>query len=203
MRSSSSAIPASGASEVAQLDQELYRLARGAGRLRLRIGQALHRLGDGVHELGFSTLGAYALERCCRGGRWAAESRTLARRLQSLPQLEKALEAGSIGWSMAELLARHATPQTEAALLQVARGKSVQTMRIALSPRSPEQGCPDIRDPARQRDPSPRARKHAPSASVVRLPGMYRRRWRFYETTSGAKPVQSFLDSRRPPRSQP
>jgi hypothetical protein len=74
-------------------------------------------------------LGAYALERCCRGGRWAAESRTLARRLQSLPQLAKALEAGSIGWSMAELLARHATP---------------------LSPRSPERSCPDIRDPQRQ-----------------------------------------------------
>ncbi len=35
---------------------------------------------------------------------------------------------------MAELLARHATPQTEAALLQVARGKTVQAMRIALTP---------------------------------------------------------------------
>ena len=84
MRRSSSEFLVSPAGEVAQLDAELYRLARGAGRLRLRIGQALHRLGDGVHELGFSTLGAYALERCCRGGRWAAESRTLARRLHSL-----------------------------------------------------------------------------------------------------------------------
>ena len=127
------------ASEVAQLDDELYRLARGAGRLRLRIGQALHRLGEGVHELGFSTLGAYALERCCRGGRWAAESRALACRLHSLPHLAEAVETGSIGWSMAELLARHATPQTEAALLQVARGETVQAMRIALSPQeSPE-----------------------------------------------------------------
>ena len=123
--------------EITQLDTELYRLARGAGRLRLRIGQALHRLGSGVHELGFSTLGAYALERCNRGARWAAESRTLARRLQSLPHLTNALESGSIGWSMAELLARHATPQTEAALLQVARGKTVQAMRIALSPHEP------------------------------------------------------------------
>jgi len=142
-RRSSAEATAPPASEITQLDEELYRLARGAGRLRLRIGQALHRLGDGVHELGFSTLGAYALERCCRGGRWAAESRTLARRLQSLPQLTKALEAGSIGWSMAELLARHATPQTEAALLQVARGKSVQAMRIALSPqKSPDSPAP-------------------------------------------------------------
>jgi len=123
--------------EITQLDAELYRLARGAGRLRLRIGQALHRLGSGVHDLGFSTLGAYALERCNRGARWAAESRTLARRLESLPHLTNALESGSIGWSMAELLARHATPQTEAALLQVARGKTVQAMRIALSPHEP------------------------------------------------------------------
>ena len=134
MRRSSSEATASPVGKIAPLDAELYRLARGAGRLRLRIGQALHRLGDGVHELGFSTLGAYALERCCRGGRWAAESRALARRLCSLPRLTEALETGSIGWSLAELLARHATPQTEAALLQVARGKTVQAMRIALSP---------------------------------------------------------------------
>ena len=119
--------------EITQLDAELHRLARGAGRLRLRIGQALHRLGDGIHELGFSTLGAYALERCNRGARWAAETRTLARRLQSLPQLTRALESGSIGWSMAELLARHATPQTEAALLTIARGQTVQSMRLAFA----------------------------------------------------------------------
>ncbi|HSN83235.1 MAG TPA: hypothetical protein VLS88_11690, partial [Polyangiales bacterium] len=125
------------AGEVGLLDEELYRLARGAGRLRLRIGQALDRLGEGIHELGFSTLGAYALERCSRGGRWAADSRTLARRLASLPQLTEALETGSIGWSMAELLARHATAQTEAALLEVARGKTVHAMRVALSPQEP------------------------------------------------------------------
>ncbi len=116
------------------LDRELHTLSRGAGRLRLRIGQALHRLGRGIHELGFSTLGAYALERCNRGGRWAADTRTLARRLEALPLLTGALESGAIGWSMAELLARHATPQTEAALLQVARGKTVHAMRIALNP---------------------------------------------------------------------
>ena len=123
--------------ELTPLDEELYRLARGAGRLRMRIGQALHRLGSGFQELGFSTLGAYALERCCRSGRWAAESRALARRLQSLPHLAAALEAGAIGWSMAELLARHATAETEAALLQVARDRTVQAMRVALNPREP------------------------------------------------------------------
>ena len=125
--------PAPPPPEVTQLDAELHRLSRGAGRLRLRIGQALHRLADGIHDLGFSTLGAYSLERCNRGGRWAAETRTLARRLQSLPHLTTALESGSIGWSMAELLARHATPQTEAALLTIARGQTVQSMRLAFA----------------------------------------------------------------------
>ena len=88
-------------------------------------------------------MGAYALERCNRGGRWAAETRTLARRLQSLPHLTEALESGSIGWSMAELLARHATPQTEAALLTIARSKTVQAMRIALSPQAPPDPADD------------------------------------------------------------
>ena len=125
--------PRSTPPELAHLDTELHRLARGAGRLRLRIGQALDRLGSGIQELGFSTLGAYALERCNRGARWAAETRTLARRLQSLPRLTEALESGAIGWSMAELLARHATPQTEAALLTIARAQTVQSMRLAFA----------------------------------------------------------------------
>ena len=56
---------------------------------------------------------------------------------------------------MAELLARHATPQTEAALLQVARGKTVQAMRIALSP----QGSPD---PTRRRRARAHPLAHAP-----------------------------------------
>ena len=147
--------------EITQLDTELHRLARGAGRLRLRIGQALHRLADGIHELGFSTLGAYALERCNRGGRWAAESRTLARRLQSLPQLTQALESGAIGWSMAELLARHATPQTEAALLTIARGQTVQSMRLAF---------------ARERAPKNKARVRRPRRTSHRMRRPRRRR---------------------------
>jgi len=135
--------------DIARIDEELHRLARGAGRLRLRIGQALHRLGDGIHDLGFSTLGAYALERCNRGGRWAAESRALARRLESLPRLSAALESGSIGWSMAELLARHATPVTEAALLTIAHGQTVQSMRIAFARESIRADGPDDDDLSR------------------------------------------------------
>ena len=49
-RRSSSGATAPPAREIPQLDEELYRLARGADRLRLRIGQALHRLGDMMLE---------------------------------------------------------------------------------------------------------------------------------------------------------
>ena len=120
--------------EVRALDWELVRLSRGAGRLRLRIGQALLRLeGEGdFHELGFPTLSAYAYERCSRSGRWAAESRALARRLAELPAIRDALERGRIGWSTAEVLARYATAESEGELLAEARGRTVREMRVRL-----------------------------------------------------------------------
>ncbi|MEM7138471.1 MAG: HNH endonuclease [Myxococcota bacterium] len=152
---------------VTHLDSELHRLSRGGGRLRLRIGQALHRLGDGIRELGFSTLGAYALERCNRGPRWAAETRTLARRLQSLPHLTHTLESGAIGWSMAELLARHATPETEAALLQVARRHTVQSMRIALTPQTNTQNEDPTTQPITTR-PTHTAHPEDPDGDLTR-----------------------------------
>src|SRR5688572_25332048 len=96
-------------SEALRLDAELVRLARGASALRLAVGEALDALSSsgGHHELGFSSLEAYARERCERSGRWAADTRWLARKLQSLPRTREALRAGTIGWSTAELLARH------------------------------------------------------------------------------------------------
>ena len=119
---------------VRALDSELVRLARGAGRLRLRIGQALLRLegAGGFHELGFPTLSAYAYERCSRSGRWAAESRALARRLVDLPAIQDALEHGRVGWSMAEVLARYATADSEGELLVESRGRTVRETRALL-----------------------------------------------------------------------
>jgi hypothetical protein len=81
-------------SEALRLDAELVRLARGASALRLAIGGALEALwsSSGHHELGFSSLEAYARERCERTGRWAADTRTLASKLESLlptPTLRK------------------------------------------------------------------------------------------------------------------
>src|SRR5690606_22910836 len=116
-------------------DAELARLGRTAGALRLDLGEALDALvqSSGHHELGFSSPRAYALERCERGPRWAADSCALARRLRELPLLRGALGRGALSWSMVELLARHATPQSEAALVLEATGLTVRQMRKRLA----------------------------------------------------------------------
>ena len=65
------------------LDATLASLAREETALRLRLGQLLEVIGRGaVFELGFSSLGAYAVERCERSARWAEAARCLARRLE-------------------------------------------------------------------------------------------------------------------------
>ena len=121
---------------VERLDVRLAELARGAGRARLVIGELLEALAKqgGHHELGFSSLEAYARERAGRSGRWAVESRTVARRLAELPVLRAALGSGALGWCMVELVARHATPETEAALVADALRSTVREMRARFAP---------------------------------------------------------------------
>ncbi len=116
---------------VVRLDARLAELVRGEGRARVVLGELLDALvrPAGHHELGFSSLGAYAKERCGRSGRWANESRLLAQRLAALPQLRAALSGGAIGWCMAELVARHATAETDAELTALACRSTVREMR--------------------------------------------------------------------------
>jgi hypothetical protein len=116
------------------LDRNLARLSHLNGARRLRVGQALCKMSERSwhHELGFSSLPAYALERCAHKGRWAAESCTVARKLAKLPRLRAALETGTLGWSMVELLARHATPENEAELMAEAAGSTVRRMQERL-----------------------------------------------------------------------
>jgi hypothetical protein len=122
-------------SEAFRLDAELLRLARGASATRLAAGSALDTLtiSGGHYDLGFSSLEAYARERCQRTGRWAADTRALARALESLPRTKAALASGAIGWSTAELLARHVTAGSEAAWLEKARGVTVRALRALLA----------------------------------------------------------------------
>lgn len=123
-----------------RLDAELVALAQGATSLRLGVGEALLALGrmGGLQGLGFSGLLSYARERCEHSGRWAQDSRALAGRLQELPLMRAALLSGELGWSMVELLSRHAEAQTEQELLSEAKQKTVRQMRQLLRQRREE-----------------------------------------------------------------
>jgi hypothetical protein len=115
---------------VDQLDAKLASLARAEAPLRLRLGQALEALGHGGHfELGFSSVAAYALERCDRSVRWAEAARCLARRVERLPALRRAIGHGKVSWSMGEILARVAQPEDEAGWIEAAESRTVRQMR--------------------------------------------------------------------------
>src|SRR5688572_16648860 len=122
-------------SEVTRLDYELVRIGRGAAVIRLSIGAMLDALcsSGGHHELGFSSFEAYARERCERTGRWAADTRWLAKRLGCLPHTRKELVSGAIGWSTAELFARHVTAESELDWLEKARNATVRELRALLT----------------------------------------------------------------------
>jgi hypothetical protein len=118
-------------SQVEALDRELAGVSRSAGALRLAVGMGLEALArdDGFHALGFSSLAAYALERCERRKRWMQESRWLARRLSELPRIRAALTSGGIKWSMAAELARVAHDSDEEMWLERASTATVRAMR--------------------------------------------------------------------------
>src|SRR6185295_15870254 len=116
---------------IAWLDAQLVSVAREEAGLRLRLGQVLElmRRQACCFELGFSSLAAYALERCERGVRWVEVACCLARRLEVLPVLRGALATGQLGWSVGELLARVARPENEARWLELARERTVRELR--------------------------------------------------------------------------
>ncbi len=116
------------------LDGALASLARGETALRLRLGQTLEALSpSGCHELGFSSLSAYALERCDRSVRWVEAARCVARRVEGLSELRCAMAFGHVSWSVGELLARVAQPGNEAHWLDVARSRTVRQMRTLVA----------------------------------------------------------------------
>ncbi|MCC6624810.1 MAG: hypothetical protein IT385_26405, partial [Deltaproteobacteria bacterium] len=121
---------------IADIDARLTALVVGSARWRLALGEALERLGrlGGPRALGFSSMAAYAVERCGVSGRWVEEARGLTRRLAGLPRLRAALCSGVLTWSMAQLVARHATAGDEAELVEAARTSTVRAMRVRLEP---------------------------------------------------------------------
>ncbi len=113
------------------LDTELARRAGEAGRLRFEMGRGLDLLeqSGGHHALGFSSIEAYALERCERSASWTQKARSLARRLDRLPPLADALISGSLSWSMAAVLATVASPDDADFWLAEASRRTVREMK--------------------------------------------------------------------------
>jgi hypothetical protein len=113
-----------------RLDARLAASSREDAALRLRLGQALEVLREKGHcfALGFSSPSAYALERCDRSARWLEGSRHLARRLEALPQVRRALARGELTWSAAELVARVARREDEASWLSIASRHTVREL---------------------------------------------------------------------------
>lgn len=87
--------------QLGEWDARAAALARGAGALRLLLGEALAQVDSrgAHHALGFSSLGAYVAERCQRGGTWAREATRLARALTSFTALRAATLRGLVTWS--------------------------------------------------------------------------------------------------------
>jgi hypothetical protein len=114
------------------LDAELGRRARETGRLRFEMGRGLDLLerSCGDHALGFSSIEAYALERCERSASWAQKARGLARRLEQVPVLAEALISGWISWSMAAVLATVARPDDAHFWLDEAARRTVREMKL-------------------------------------------------------------------------
>src|SRR5690606_29521590 len=93
---------------IRNLDEKALELARGGVRLRLALGEALDVFATRSlhHELGFSSLSAYALERCELGARFVSDSVAVARLLERNSLVRDQLTGGKLGWSRAELIAK-------------------------------------------------------------------------------------------------
>ena len=124
--------------EALRMDAALVRVARSETVVRLAIGEAFVALGTGYRELGFSSLEAYARERVVRSPGWVRVTRRVADRLCRLPRIRERLVKGPMRWSMAELLARHATAEDEEELLEASAGMTVRQVRAALRDRGEE-----------------------------------------------------------------
>jgi hypothetical protein len=122
-----------------RLDASLFALSREDAALRLRLGQALEVLQRVGHcfALGFSSCSAYALERCDRSARWVEGARCLARRLEGLPRLRRALARGELSWTSVEIVSRVARCSDEAAWLEVARRHTVRELRALIRASDP------------------------------------------------------------------
>jgi hypothetical protein len=116
------------------LDCWLRRLAAQDALCRTVLGAIARRFlrHRGHHELGFARLGDYARERLGISARELQSMATVSARLETLPHLGAAFMDGTLGWAQLRLLAAVAKPETEAAWLEVARGRTVRALAAVI-----------------------------------------------------------------------
>jgi len=122
-----------------QIDETLRRLARDKGKYDLEEGRwLLAGLRSGVHlRLGFATFAEYVERLFGYKPRFTAERLRVAEALQDLPVASAALEGGDVCWSAVREVSRVATPETEAAWLAAADGKTVRQVEDLVSGHRP------------------------------------------------------------------
>jgi Holliday junction resolvase RuvA-like protein len=145
---------ADGASEWVAAHEALSRLARQRAAADFEEGCWLLRaLRSATHvHMGFGSFNEYVERLFGYKPRSTQEKLRVAEALQGLPVLARALESGAVTWSALRELTRVAVPQTEAAWLELARGKTVRQLEELVADQSP--GA----DPFTA--PSPSVRRH-------------------------------------------
>ncbi len=113
-----------------ELDRYLRLLARQEAVYRRVLGRLAGTFlrAKGAHRLGFARLGDYTRERLDISAREMQSVARVAAKLDALPAIAAAFDAGEISWTHARHLIDIATPENEAASLALARDLTVRAL---------------------------------------------------------------------------
>jgi hypothetical protein len=122
-----------------QAHAALSRLARERAALEAEEGRwLLSALRSAAHvHLGYGSFAQYIERLFGYKPRTTQEKLRVAEALEALPRLGCALEAGALSWCAARELSRVAVPETEAAWLDAARGKTLRELETLVASKSP------------------------------------------------------------------
>jgi len=143
----------SGKQDWEQLHERLLSFAKRRAGLEWEEGRLLRNAQRaGIHRrLGFASFGEYVERLFGYNGRLVKEKLRVAQSLEALPEASEALRAGELTWSAARELTRVATPDTERAWLDAARGLTVRQVEECVSGRAPGDLPSDAEDPKLRR----------------------------------------------------
>ena len=131
------------------IDQTLLGLAARAGDLDAEIGRWLVAAArEGVHRhFGFGSFAEYVERRLGFDARTTRERLRVARALESLPKVRKALASGERSWSAVREITRVATPENESAWVATTERMTVRQIEHLVAGRKPGDDPTDAKDP--------------------------------------------------------